>query len=158
ELTAFYLWLWRQLPTSYEQRLLERAGRLYKNSRWPSKEERCLFDKCVASSYKATSWAQHRVLGLEGAALLQAAIDRAQRKASIAQVVILIPGTHPRRVALKRHAALAASRESYNTEHGSYLNNARLSRTPREQRSLNIPRDPILVEKLEQDNEQAMRP
>ena len=38
-----------------------------------------------------------------------------------------------------------SDRDLYNENHGSYLNNASLSRTLRERRSLNIPRETIEV-------------
>ena len=72
------------------------------------------------------------------------------------------------------HLGLPATRDSYNAEHGSYWNSSSINCVGRvdrfdgqfevlrekfrEQRSLNIARDSILVEKLEQDNEQAVQP
>ena len=109
---------------------------------WPSEPERCLFDKSEASSYKAASWAKHRVQGLEGAVLLQSAIDRAQQKASSARVVIL--GSPA-----KRYGQLAATQQIYNAKWESYVNSVGLSRELRKRRSLNIPRETIGLKKFE---------
>ena len=131
-------WLRQQVTPPETQRVLQRIGRLYKNScYWSEKDPRCLFDECRASSAKVASWGRHRVQDLEGAVLLQKAIDRAQ-KASGGQVIYL--GSPA-----KRHANLTQTRTAYNEQWGSYLSSAKLSRRLREQRSLNIPRETIEV-------------
>ena len=63
------------------------------------------------------------------------------RAAANGEVEILIPGIPRRYVDARRHAALAASRESYNEQAGSYWNGVGLGRKLREFHKLNIPRE-----------------
>jgi hypothetical protein len=134
------------VPTE-TQRLLERAGRLYKNSSWPSKRERCLFDKCAG---KRQSWVEGR--RIESNAVEEQARVEWREKARVGgEVKHLEPPA-------QRYARLERTRASYNERWGSHWNGVGQSRRLRDQRSLNIPHDPILVEKLEHDNEQSVRP
>jgi hypothetical protein len=144
-----------RLKTPDEQQLLLRIGRFYKSSCWYSKKEpRTLFDKCVASSSKAASWNQHRVkfdpqdeLKIEKREIRRG-IEQARRDGG--RVICWIPGTPPRHVAAKRYAQLAATQESDNQQWVSYLNSARLSRTLRERRTLNIEPETIETPQVRQ--------
>jgi hypothetical protein len=132
------------VPTEI-QRALERAGRLYKNSRWWSKAERTLFDKCEVSSAKVQSWLEHRVN--RDAIAEEVAADWRQKAAGGKVLILGSPA--------KRYRSLESGRTAYNEKHGSYLNSRGLSKTLRERRSLNI--DPILIPELARGNEQAAR-
>jgi len=155
EFAVFYLLLLQQLKTPDAQWSLKRTGRFYKNSCWwPERKRPRLFDKCEASSWRAQSWNR----------------DWARIKFDLADTVLLAEREnretwriaraggsveHPERSA-KRHDRLAGTRAAYNEQWGSYTNNGRLSRTLRELRSLNIPRETIearnaMIENLEHD-------
>jgi hypothetical protein len=142
------------LKTPEEQRLLERIGRFYKNSCWfPQLGPRRLFDKCYAGSYKklqAFKGARNPHLRAETFDAEQLQVMEGLQAAVGGVVDILIPGIPSRRVAVKRHTALAATRETYNERWQSCWlvepgpdNVVGLSKTFRKNRSLNIPRETI---------------
>src|SRR5262249_11112334 len=103
---VFYLWQWQWLPSPEKQQLLKRAGRLYKNSRWPSKEERCLFDKCFG---KRVSWVDGRCIESD-AVEEQARIEWREKARIGGEVIHLGPPA-------ERYARLERDRASYNTAH-----------------------------------------
>jgi hypothetical protein len=143
-----------RLKTPDEQRLLLHIGRFYKSSCWYSrKESRTLFDKCEASSSKAADWSRHRVQFNPLNPRLIEKREAEQLVRSGGEVVVRIPGTHPRHVAAKRYARLAATQESDNKKWVSYLNNASLSRRMRDWRSLNIEPEPIETPPVRQTTE-----
>jgi hypothetical protein len=125
--------------TVTEQLLLLRIGRLYKSGcYWSKKNSRSLFDKCAASSFKAASWARHRAQCDPADLIAIAKRELKQTRREGGRVVCLIPGVPWRQIAAKRHASLAATQESDTKKWASYLSEANLSKTLREQRSLNI--------------------
>jgi hypothetical protein len=132
---------------------LKRIGRLYKNSCWwPKRERRRLFDKAEASSWKkAQLWkpGQHS-FEFDSKDERLIAIREAHQIVRTGGRVIYLGSP------AKRHASLARTRAAYNERWDSYTNNNRLSRTLREQRSLNIPRETIearnaMIANLERD-------
>jgi hypothetical protein len=140
------------------QGLLQRIGRLYKNSCWfPQLEPPCLFDKCEASSWKAQSWntAQHRI---QSDAVAEHVVVEWREKARIGgEVVHLEPPA-------KRYARLAKDQAGYNEQYASYWNVNRdsaglvgLSKTMRLNGTINIRRDPVLTQEFQHDREQAGR-
>jgi len=146
------------VPTE-TQRLLQRVGRFYKNSCvFPQLEPPCLFDKCEASSWKAQSWnrARNRI---QSDAVAEHAVAEWREKARVGgEVIHLGPPA-------KRYARLAKDQARYNEQWASHwlvkpdrAGLVGLSKHMRLNRSLNIPHDPALVQKLEHDNEQALRP
>jgi hypothetical protein len=111
-------------------------------------------DKCEASSYKSQSWNRDRArikFDPADAVLLAGRENRETWRIARAGGSV----EHPERSA-KRHGRLAGTRAAYNEQWGPYTNNGRLSRTLRELRSLNIPRETIearnaMIAKLEHD-------
>jgi hypothetical protein len=139
------LYLWGRLTPPETQQTLKRIGRHYKNSCWwPNREKPCLFDKAAASSWKKSQlykpgqrpfeWDPKDLLALEGREIWQIS----------GGVFVGYAGYWNKPFWLrshKRHAELGDTRAAHNGRWGSYTNNNKLSRTLREQRSLNIPRE-----------------
>jgi len=111
------LWVLGQLKTPDEQRTLKRVGRLYLNSCWrPKRDKSCLFDRCQALSWqKLLAWKPgQRSIQLESPDTVKFA-ELVRVAKSGGQVEILGPPA-------KRHAQLAATRQSYNDQWPSYWN------------------------------------
>ena len=147
------LYLRGRLTPPEAQQVLKRIGRLYKNSCWwPKREKHRLFDKAEASSWKkAQLWkpGQHSFEFDPKDERLIAIREAHQIVRSGGRVIYL---GHP----AKRHASLVRTRAAFNEQWDSYTSNNRLSRTLREQRSLNIPRETIdarnaMIANLERD-------
>jgi hypothetical protein len=147
---------WGRLTPPERQQVLKRIGRLYKNSCWwPKRGKSCLFDKAQASSWRAQQWRGRNKTSIEfdpaDAFLLERREWRERwRIARMGGEVQYLEGP------FKRHTRLARTRAAYNEQWDSYINNNRLSRTLREQRSLNIPRETIdarnaMIANLERD-------
>jgi hypothetical protein len=158
ELTVFYLALWQQLMPPETQWGLERIDRLYRIDhlwpKWLAKESRPLFDRCrghkgvvqldpkkqeiAAAGVAEITAVDPEISNRDIAADLGVSVSsvRSARKPTGGQVIHLGPPA-------KRYAMLAADRARYNEQHGSYLNSRSLSKTLRERRSLNIPRETI---------------
>jgi hypothetical protein len=151
ELAAFYLWLLERLPSPETQRTLKRIGRNYKNScYWSEKEKRSLFDRCtghrdaqkldprkqenVAAAVAADAELSNREIALELG--VGVSTVREARK-STGGAIVHLEGS------AKRHTRLVSTRSTYNEQWASYQNSAGLSKTLRQQRSLNIPRETI---------------
>jgi hypothetical protein len=121
------LWLLQQLTTPEQQRALESAGRLFKDTcywrKWPSTEEkRTLFDKCQGLSWqKARLWKPGQVsFQLDDPAVPNIDIWRAAKSGG--QVEIL--GSPA-----KRHVNLAKTQADYNEQSASYWNVGRTKKS-----------------------------
>jgi hypothetical protein len=115
-----------KLQTPEQQSVLKRIGRYYKNSCWWSKKDKSrLFDRAETLSWQQTLWQRGRY-SLEFEPLNDLKLAKKER-AEAFRVAKLGGSVEILGSPAKRHAQLAASRQSHNEQHGSYWNSSSIN-------------------------------